>query len=72
MKKALTIYIDEESSLTNYCATFILRKGKDTSVVMQNMLVDDSVNALYLPFVQDQEHEAHLFKEESNEDSHPM
>ncbi len=72
MKKALTIYIDDDCNLTHYCATFILRKEKDTSVIMQNITLDGTKDALHLPFIDSPTHEAILFKEGENANSDAM
>ena len=72
MKKALTIYIDDDCKLTNYCATFILKKEKDTSVIMQNISLDGTKDALHLPFVVSPRHEAILFTEGENENPDTM
>lgn len=52
MKKALTIYVDDDVTLTNLCGAFIIKyPGTDrgnTSTVLQNFALDGR-NALYLP-----------------------
>ena len=67
MKKALTIYIDDDCRLEHYCATFILKREKDTSVIMQNIALDGTKDALHLPFVVSPQHDAKLFTEAENE-----
>lgn len=50
MKKALTIYIDDDAELTNICAAIICWKGSNNSLTMLNEHIPDSAEGFYLPF----------------------
>lgn len=51
MKKALTIYIDDDAEMVGYCATFIHQRSEtEKAVTMQNLSIPSGKNALYLPF----------------------
>ena len=62
MKKALTIYIDDDTELKHYLATFVVWRGEESSVTMQSGAIPEGANALYLPW-ENKTKEAQFFKE---------
>ena len=66
MKKTLTIYIDDDTELKRYLATFVVYRGEESSVTMQNGVIPEGANALYLPW-KNKTREAMFFTELSNE-----
>ena len=50
MKKALTIYVDDDAELINICGGFATREdGKDNSVTFLNEIVPKEAEGVYLP-----------------------
>lgn len=50
MKKALTIWVDDDCDLKNFCATFVVWEDKQSSVTMMNETVPESAKGFYLPW----------------------
>ena len=55
MKKALTIYVDDDAELKHLCGTFVCWKGEHNSVTMMNELIPNNATGLYLPFDKQEE-----------------
>ena len=54
MKKALTIYIDDDAELTNLCGGFVIWKGdKENSVTFLNESIPKEAEGFYLPMKSD-------------------
>ena len=54
MKKALTIYIDDDAELTNLCGGFVMWKGdKENSVTFLNESIPKETEGFYLPMKSD-------------------
>lgn len=53
MKKALTIYIDDDAELTNLCAGFIMRQGEYNSVTFLNEKIPKEAEGFYMPMKAD-------------------
>ena len=53
MKKALTIYIDDDTELTNFCGGFVMWQGKENSVTFLNEKVPKEAEGFYLPMKSD-------------------
>lgn len=50
MKKALTIYVDDDADLRNMCAAFVCWEGNSTSLTMLNETIPKDVTGVYLPW----------------------
>lgn len=50
MKKALTIYVDDDARLGNLCGAFLCWKGTETSLTMLNEAIPKDAAVLYLPW----------------------
>lgn len=55
MKKALTIYIDDDAELKNICGAFICWRGEHNSLTLLNEKVPDNAVGFYLPFEKQEE-----------------
>ena len=53
MKKALTIYIDDDAELTNLCGGFVIWAGNENSVTFLNEKVPEKAEGFYLPMKSD-------------------
>ncbi len=53
MKKALTIYIDDDAELTNLCGGFVMWSGNENSVTFLNEKVPKEAEGFYLPMKAD-------------------
>lgn len=54
MKKALTIYIDDDAELTNLCGGFVMWKGdKENSVTFLKESIPKEAEGFYLPMKAD-------------------
>ncbi len=50
MKKALTIYIDDDVELKHFCGGFVCWRGESNSVTLLSEKVPDDAVGFYLPF----------------------
>ena len=50
MKKALTIYVDDNADLRNMCASFVCWEGNSTSLTMLNESIPKEATGIYLPW----------------------
>lgn len=50
MKKALTIYVDDNADLLNMCAAFVCWEGNSTSLTMLNETIPKEATGMYLPW----------------------
>ena len=53
MKKALTIYIDDDAELTNFLGGFVMYVGNKASVTFLNEKVTKETEGFYLPMKSD-------------------
>lgn len=50
MKKALTIYVDDDAYLGNICAAFLCLKDNSNSLTMLNETIPKEATGMYLPW----------------------
>lgn len=55
MKKALTIYVDDDADLKNLCGAFVCWKGTNNSLTLLNEKIPDGATGFYLPFDKQEE-----------------
>lgn len=55
MKKALTIYVDDDAELKNLCGAFVCWKGTYSTVTFLNEKIPDDATGFYLPLGKQEE-----------------
>ena len=64
MKRALTIWIDDDATLVYYQAAFVCRKGdNEKAVTLQNASVPEDKDAMYIPWTVKENTPIKFFKE---------
>ena len=69
MKKALTIYVEDDAELGNLCGAFVCWRGGDSSVTMLNEKIPDGAEGFYLPWESETKETEWVMKEGTDERS---